>query len=192
MIAYTICFIRRGSQILMLNRERASWMGCWNGIGGKLEPGETPRASMLRELREETGMKTDALRFKGLVTWRIDGAKYGGMYAYMAEADESRAYDTPVKTEEGILDWKETAWLLDPANMGIAANVKACLASILDDPACYDHRCIYEQGKLQAHHAVPIDASLEVDEPARSSYLAQALRSYPNLAEPSVQGASSP
>src|SRR5262245_56841406 len=127
MIAYRICFVRRGSRILMLNRERASWMGCWNGVGGKLETGETPRASMMRELGEETGIGQCDLRFKGLVTWLIDGSTFGGMYAYLAEADENCIYETPVITAEGILDWKETSWLLHPSNQGVAANVKVCL-----------------------------------------------------------------
>ncbi|QHW29959.1 8-oxo-dGTP diphosphatase [Paenibacillus rhizovicinus] len=174
MIAYTICFIRRGSQILMLNRERASWMGCWNGIGGKLEPGETPRASMEREFREETGIETYDLQFKGLVTWLLDGAKFGGMYAYLAEVDEHYPYETPIKTPEGILDWKDTEWILHPSNLGIAANVKVCLDAIVRDPACYDHHCAYVQGKLQSHGSVPIEAALEHDERLRDLYLEQA------------------
>ncbi|MDT2194339.1 NUDIX domain-containing protein [Paenibacillus larvae] len=40
MITYNICFIRRGDQILLLNRQKSSWMGAWNGIGGKIEQGK--------------------------------------------------------------------------------------------------------------------------------------------------------
>lgn len=32
-LKYTICFIKRGDEILLLNREKSSWMGSWNGVG---------------------------------------------------------------------------------------------------------------------------------------------------------------
>jgi hypothetical protein len=54
MLKYNICFVKRGDEILLLNREKASWMGCWNGIGGKLEPMETPREAMIRFMLNDT------------------------------------------------------------------------------------------------------------------------------------------
>lgn len=35
MIKYNLCLIRQGNKILLLNRERSPWMGCWTkeGIG---------------------------------------------------------------------------------------------------------------------------------------------------------------
>lgn len=35
MIAFTNCFIKKGDRILLLNRNKPSWMGMWNGVGGK-------------------------------------------------------------------------------------------------------------------------------------------------------------
>lgn len=49
-LKYNICFIKQGDRILLLNREKPSWMGCWNGVGGKLEPEESPTQSMIREI----------------------------------------------------------------------------------------------------------------------------------------------
>lgn len=106
MLKYNICFIKRGQEVLLLNREYPSWMGCWNGIGGKLELQETPRESMIREIEEETNIRDYVLHFKGMVTWTSDGSNFGGMYAYVAEVLESFTYPTPIKTVEGILDWK--------------------------------------------------------------------------------------
>jgi 8-oxo-dGTP diphosphatase len=50
-----------------MNREFPPWMGCWNGIGGKLEPDESPLESMKREIIEETNITDCELTFKGLV-----------------------------------------------------------------------------------------------------------------------------
>ena len=51
-LKYTLCFIRRGDEILMLNREKPSWMGMWNGVGGRMEANETPKECILREVWE--------------------------------------------------------------------------------------------------------------------------------------------
>lgn len=56
MVEYTICFLKQGDKILLLNREKPQWMGAWNGVGGKIEQGETPLVSALREIKEETGL----------------------------------------------------------------------------------------------------------------------------------------
>lgn len=45
--------------VLLIEKKRPSWMaGKLNGIGGKVEPGETPIAAMCREYYEETGILT--------------------------------------------------------------------------------------------------------------------------------------
>jgi hypothetical protein len=40
-LRYTLCFLTRGDQVLMLHRRRPPNQGLWNGVGGRLEPGET-------------------------------------------------------------------------------------------------------------------------------------------------------
>jgi len=176
-IKYNICFVRQGNRILLLNREYPTWMGRWNGVGGKLEPGESPRESMRRELAEETGITACRLIYKGLVTWTSDDGAFdfGGMYLYLAEVPESFAYPTPVKTAEGILDWKPIDWILHPENVGVTSNVPVFLPAVLEDSRCYDHRCLYRNGELAGHVAVAIDPATE-ERGAAGDYLRERFR----------------
>ncbi|WP_068774297.1 8-oxo-dGTP diphosphatase [Paenibacillus sp. FJAT-26967] len=167
MITYNICFIRQGDRFLLLNREKPSWMGCWNGIGGKLEEGETPRESMEREILEETGITDYKLHYKGLVTWLTNEAEIGGMYLYTAEVTEDFVFAGPVKTEEGILDWKKIDWILHPQNKGISSNIPVFFPYLLHEEGCYDHFCDYRDGKLVKHQSVLLEIaedSLEMTE----------------------------
>jgi 8-oxo-dGTP diphosphatase len=175
MLKYNISFIKRGSEILLLNREYPSWMGCWNGIGGKLDRCESPRDSMVRELYEETNIKEYELHFKGIITWTVDGSNYGGMYTYLAEVPEDFIYPTPVKVDEGILDWKKVCWIMNSNNSGIAANIPRSLNSILYDSNCYEHHFVYENGKLQNHFSTLINPLIEIDESIREAYFSRNL-----------------
>ncbi|WP_223067733.1 NUDIX hydrolase [Paenibacillus caui] len=176
MIKYNICFIKRGGQLLLLNRERASWMGCWNGIGGKLEQGETSRQSMVREMSEETGIEDYTLHFKGLITWSVDGAEVGGMYTYLAEVADDFVFQTPVKTDEGILDWKEIGWILHESNQGVAANIPRTLDAILNDDRVYDHHCEYENGVIRDYEAVRIEPAIERNAELLEQHLSKYVR----------------
>jgi len=147
MLKYTIGFIKKGDQILLLNRESPAWMGNWNGVGGKIEAGETPLAGILREIKEETGILLTEAIYKGRVTWNVDGQREGGMYAYFAELPDTYEYPTPIKREEGILDWKNIDWILHPKNSGVA-NLSYFLPVLLAESAPYHHAFTYRNGHV--------------------------------------------
>jgi mutator protein MutT len=52
----TLCFLLRHGEILLAMKKRGFGAGKWNGPGGKIEPGETPEATVVRELEEEAGL----------------------------------------------------------------------------------------------------------------------------------------
>lgn len=133
----------------------------WNGVGGKLELNESPRESIIREIEEETGLVLESVHFKGLVTWSVDGNRVGGMYTYMAELPLDYRYETPIKTDEGILDWKNIRWILNPDNKGVAYNIPRSIEKILFDYECYEHRCFYKNGELIHHESRVIDEAIE-------------------------------
>ncbi|MEH7386425.1 8-oxo-dGTP diphosphatase [Bacillus sp. JJ1521] len=158
MYSYTICFIKQGNKILLLNRESPEWMGIWNGVGGKLEEGETPLECVIREIREETGieMKLENVWHKGNISWTNPTHSYfDGMYAFIAELPAGYEYHTPLKTDEGILDWKDLTWVLHPKNVGIA-NLKYFLNEILYEETNYEHRFVYDGDEVVDFSQVPL------------------------------------
>ena len=50
--------------------------GLWNFFGGHLEPGESPRVAVLRELDEETGLSPDMAELQPLGTARFSELGY--------------------------------------------------------------------------------------------------------------------
>lgn len=45
------------SSVVLVHKQRPKWQqGFWNGVGGNIEPGETPLQAMVREYGEEAGM----------------------------------------------------------------------------------------------------------------------------------------
>lgn len=149
MLKYTIGFIKRGSEILLLNREKSSWMGSWNGVGGKLELDESPWDCIIREIREETGIIVDDVTFKGTVTWDVDNRYNNGMYAFVVEVSEKYEYMTPIKTDEGILDWKKIDWIFHPENTGIA-NLHYFLDEMLTGEQVFDYHFVYKGKQVES------------------------------------------
>lgn len=165
MLKYTICFIRRGDELLLLNRTYAPNMGLWNGVGGKLEPGETPLQSVLREIAEETGIRLETARFTGVVSWSStwEGQTHeGGMYAFVAELPPEFPYETPKATDEGLLDWKPLDWVAHPRNFGVVDNIPRFLPTMLSDPSHYHYRCTYVEGILTAFASTPLEPALTI------------------------------
>ncbi|MDD5605788.1 MAG: 8-oxo-dGTP diphosphatase [Patescibacteria group bacterium] len=54
----TLCFLVRGNKICLAMKKRGFGVGKWNGVGGKVQDGETIEEAAVRELREEIGVTT--------------------------------------------------------------------------------------------------------------------------------------
>ena len=49
----TLCLLKKDNSILLAMKKRGFGSGKYNGIGGKIEKGETPDEAMIRETKEE-------------------------------------------------------------------------------------------------------------------------------------------
>lgn len=150
MIAYTLGFVIRGDEILMLNREKSPWKGAWNGVGGKIQSDESPLECIRRELFEETGIEAnaDAFEDKGLLTWTDFEAIGNGLRIFFVHVEHDVSLPTPMKTKEGILDWKKIGWIVDLKNEGVAKNIPLFLPELLAKPEKKHIHCLFEHGRL--------------------------------------------
>lgn len=66
---YVVGFLfDRWNSVALIEKNRPSWQaGKINGIGGKIEPGETHLPAMIREFKEETGVDFDQWQNIGLL-----------------------------------------------------------------------------------------------------------------------------
>ena len=52
-------FTRDNRRVVLIEKHNPAWQrGLYNGVGGKIETGETPLQAMIREFEEEAGVKT--------------------------------------------------------------------------------------------------------------------------------------
>lgn len=52
----TVLFLLKDDQVLLAMKKRGFGEGNWNGVGGKIEPGETIEEALIREAQEEIGV----------------------------------------------------------------------------------------------------------------------------------------
>ena len=146
----TLCYIRKDHKTLMIHRvkkENDMHQGKWNGLGGKLEPGETPEECAIREIREESGLNARHLVLKGLLTFP-QFAKNEDWYAFVfvAYEFEGELIDSP----EGLLQWIDDAELSD---LNLWEGDKIFLPW-LERPGFFSGKFVYRNGKLIDHDVI--------------------------------------
>jgi len=76
-VSVALALVRSGDRWLVSRRsEGRVFAGLWEFPGGKVQPGEEPSATAVRETREETGLQVEAVRELGAVDTAHDGKKF--------------------------------------------------------------------------------------------------------------------
>ena len=146
----TLCYVRQAGKTLMIHRikkEDDMHHGKWNGLGGKLEPGETPEECARREILEESGLRVSDLSLKGVLTFPAF-ANSDDWYAFVfvAAGIEGNLIDSP----EGVLRWVDDHALLD---LELWEGDRAFIPW-LDRPGFFSGKFVYNDGRLSHHEVV--------------------------------------
>ena len=141
----TLCYIERGDAYLLLHRVKKEHdlnRDKWIGLGGKLEPGESPEDCLLREVREETGLTLTSWRYRGIVTFVSD--EWGTEYMHLFTAD---AWEGQIRQDcdEGVLEWIDREMLL---SLPIWEGDKIFLRLLDEDASFFSLKLRYEGDRL--------------------------------------------
>jgi 8-oxo-dGTP diphosphatase len=104
-----------GRCVLLIHRNRRPddpHFGKYNGLGGKLDPGEDVVSCLRREVREESGLECEALVLRGTVSWPGFGKHGEDWFGFLFRID--RWSGRPhAASAEGTLEWVDVERLLD-------------------------------------------------------------------------------
>ncbi|NID04006.1 8-oxo-dGTP diphosphatase [Luteibacter jiangsuensis] len=96
-----------GSHVLMIHRNARQddmHLGKYNGLGGKMEPGEDIAACMRREIREEAGIECTEMSLRGTLNWPGFGKQGEDWLGFIFVV--TRFEGTPLTSNhEGALEW---------------------------------------------------------------------------------------
>ncbi len=100
----TLCYLEKDGCYLMLHRTKKKNdenQGKWIGVGGKLEPGESPEECAAREIREETGLIAENLQLCSVITFISDQWDDERMYLFRSRHFSGEL----IRCDEGDLAW---------------------------------------------------------------------------------------
>ena len=104
MILSSLCYIENNGKYLMLHRtkkENDINKDKWLGIGGKFEDGESPEESVVREVKEETGLTLNSYKLRCIVTYV--STTWETEYMYVFTSNDFTG--TLIECNEGDLEW---------------------------------------------------------------------------------------
>ena len=125
-------FNKNKDKVLLIKRNKKPYKNCWNGIGGKIEKGETWFEAAKRECLEETGLIL--VNPKLLVTYVYpkdntinSNTKLNVVYDFVDEVEID-------DNEEGHYEWKNIDFVMDIENKEIAglSNLNQFVKEIFD------------------------------------------------------------
>lgn len=124
-------------------------LGKYNGLGGKLEPGEDLAAGMRREIREEAGIECLQMRLRGTINWPGFG-KHGEDWFGALFLIERYAGTPLTHNPEGTLEWVPLDRILE---LPLWEGDRRFLPLVFDDdPRPFHGVMPYRNGRMLSWH----------------------------------------
>ena len=144
MIVSTLCYIEKDNKYLFLHRIKKQNdvnEGKWIGVGGKLEPGESPEDCVCRETEEETGFILDSCQMRGILTFSSEG--WEDEYIFVFTSNEFHGEEKVC--DEGDLCWIDRGSIM---NLNLWEGDRLFLQKILDDDPFFSIKLSYKGDNL--------------------------------------------
>lgn len=146
----TLCYVRNRGKTLMLHRIKKrndTHAGKWNGLGGKLMPGESPEECVVREVREESGLTIHEPVLRGVLAFP-SFSKGEDWYAFVYVAH--RFSGDLIESDEGALSWIDDDKLTD---LSLWEGDRVFLRW-LDQDRFFSGKFVYLEGRLTKYEVV--------------------------------------
>ena len=144
MILSTLCYLEKEGKYLMLHRTKKKKdinQNKWLGVGGKLEEGESPEECLVREVKEETGLKLISYQLRGMVTYVSNLWETEHIYLFTSDKFEGDL----IECEEGDLEWINKK---EVSGLNLWEGDKIFLEEIQKNASFFTMKFEYEKEKL--------------------------------------------
>lgn len=114
-IQYVVGFLFSSDfkKVVLINKNRPDFQkGLYNGVGGRIEEGETPADAMKREFLEETGLLVE--------TWREYCVLQGNCIVYVFSANSNDYNQVQTKTDERV----DIIWSFEVPTLNVMPNLR--------------------------------------------------------------------
>ncbi len=163
-IPRVLVFLTRDDEVLLLRgaADKKLWAGKYNGLGGHIEPGETPHQAAIREVEEEAGLIVNVLTLRAVIHVTLasaPGVPFGSAHGVLffvftgaAPPGELRA------SNEGAPVWVARS---DVANLPLVEDLPELLPRVLEPgPLIYGNYTFSADGlrmafESPAHSRIP-------------------------------------
>ena len=100
-VAAVSCILIHQDELLLIKRNKEPHKNLYCPVGGKVDPFESPRQTVIREVDEETGLEINNLQFSGIM---VESSPLKYNWISLIFSSEIEHYDPP-KSDEGTLEW---------------------------------------------------------------------------------------